>query len=116
MTKVIRLTESDLTKIVKKVISEQAGSVKATLGKAKSEFPEAKLRNYEVVYVEGTPMSDGKIIAKKAKLGPNSDVQMRKGDKVTMRSVSPVDRGKYFQGVDMYINESGKLELFVNRA
>jgi hypothetical protein len=51
-----------------------------------------------------------------AKLGPNTLVQMRKGDKVTMSSISPADRRKYFQGVDLYVNEMGKLELFVHRA
>jgi hypothetical protein len=116
MGKVIRLTEADLTNIVKMVIEEQSMVAKGSIGKAKSEFPDAKTRNYEVIAVEGSPVADGKIIAKMAKLGPNSIVQMRKGDKVSMRSVSPVDRRKYFQGVDLYVNESGKLELFVNRA
>jgi hypothetical protein len=116
MGKVIRLTESDLTNIVKKVIEEQSMVAKGSIGKAKSEFPDARTRNYQVVAVEGSPMADGKVIAKMAKLGPNTLVQMRKGDKVTMSSISPVDRRKYFQGVDLYVNEMGKLELFVHRA
>ena len=116
MGKVVRLTEADLTNIVKMVIEEQSMVAKGSIGKAKSEFPDARTRNYEVVAVEGNPRADGKVIAKMAKLGPNSIVQMRKGDKVSMRSVSPVDRRKYFQGVDLFVNEMGKLELFVNRA
>ena len=41
---------------------------------------------------------------------------MKKGDNIMMGSISPVDKGKYFQGVELYVNDSGKLEMFVNRA
>ena len=50
MKKVIRLTESDLTKIVKKVIEEQASmAVKGSIGKAVCDFADAKKRNYKVL-------------------------------------------------------------------
>ncbi len=43
MGKVIRLTEADLTKIVKRVILEQTSmGVKGSIGKAVCDFPEAK--------------------------------------------------------------------------
>jgi hypothetical protein len=41
---------------------------------------------------------------------------MKKGDKISMGSVSPLDKGKYFQGVDVFVNDKGRLEMFVNRA
>jgi len=33
-----------------------------------------------------------------------------------MGSVTPEDKGKYFQGVELFLNDSGKFELFVNGA
>lgn len=115
--KVIRLTESDLKNIVKKVIQEQASmGVKGSIGKAACDFPEAKKRDYKVFLVEGTPKTEGKIISKGTKLSPSTIIEMKKGDKITMGSVSPLDKGKYFQGVDVFVNDKGRLEMFVNRA
>lgn len=117
MKKIIRLTEEDLTLIVKKVISEQTSQVvKGPIGKAKSDFPDTKTRNYKVWEVKGTPKSGGKIIGVGTRLGPNSVVEMKKGDTVFMASVSPEDKGKFLQGVELFVNENGKLEMFVNRA
>ena len=115
--KVIRLTESDLKRIVTRVIQEQASPmVKGSIGKAVCEFAEAKKRDYKVYQVEGAPRTGGKVISKGTKIGPSSIVEMKKGDKVMMGSVSPSDKGKYFQGVELYVNDNGKLEMFVNRA
>ena len=117
MKKVIKLTEADLTKIVKKVIEEQASmAVKGSIGKAICEFPDAKKRDYQVFEVKGTPKTGGKVISKGTKLGPLSIVEMKKGDNIMMGSVSPVDKKKYFQGVELYVNDNNKLEMFVNRA
>ena len=114
--KIIRLTESDLTKIIGKLITEQSAIVKGSIGKAKSEFPDAKTRNYKVYQVKGTPKNGGKVISVGTRLGPTSIIEMKKGDNIMMGSISPVDKGKYFQGVELYVNDSGKLEMFVNRA
>ena len=117
MAKVIRLTEADLTKIVKKVIQEQTSmSVKGSIGKAVCDFPEAKKRDYKVFFVEGTPKTGGKIISKGTKLSPSTIIEMKKGDKITMGSVSPLDKGKYFQGLEMFVNDKGRIEMFVHRA
>lgn len=115
--KVIRLTESDLKNIVTRVIQEQtAGVVKGSISKAVCDFSEAKKRDYKVYQVEGMPKIGGKVISKGTKIGPSSIVEMKKGDKLMMGSVSPLDKGKYFQGVELYVNDNGKLEMFVNRA
>jgi hypothetical protein len=117
MKKVIRLTESDLTKIVKQVIEEQSSvGVKGSIGKAKSEFPDAKKRDYKVFRVTGTPKTGGKVISSGTRLGPLSIIEMKKGDNIMMGSISPIDKGKYFQGVELFINDNGKFEIFVNRA
>ena len=115
--KIIRLTEQDLNNIVKKVIQEHASlGVKSSIGKAKSEFPEAKKRDYKVFQVKGTPKTGGKVISSGTRLGPLSIIEMKKGDNIMMGSVSPIDKGKYFQGVELFINDNGKFEIFVNRA
>jgi hypothetical protein len=115
--RIIRLTENELAGLVKKVIQEQASmTIKGSIGKAVCDFAEAKKRNYQVFEVKGSPKTGGKVISKGTKLGPLSIVEMRKGDNIMMGSVSPADKGKYFQGVELYVNENGKLELFVNRA
>ena len=90
--------------------------VKGSIGKAKSEFPDTKTRNYKVYQVKGTPKTGGKVISVGTQLGPTSIIEMKKGDNIMMGSISPVDKGKYFQGVELYVNDSGKLEMFVNRA
>jgi hypothetical protein len=117
-TKIIKLTESDLTNLVKRVIQEQASNsgVKGSFGKAKSNIPNANKRNYKVILVKGTPKFAGKVITKGTKLGPTSIIEIKKGDNIMMSSVSPEDKGKYLQGVELFVNDSGKLELFVNAA
>ena len=57
MKKVIRLTESDLTKIVKKVIEEQqiVPNRPMTLASAISNYPMAKKRTFKVLKVTGRP-------------------------------------------------------------
>ena len=115
--KIIKLTESDLTKIVKRVIEEQTSAgVKGSFGKAKSNIPNARTRNYSVYQIDGTPKLSGKVITMGVKLGPNSIIELKKGDKIMMGSVTPEDKGKYFQGVELFLNDSGKFELFVNGA
>lgn len=116
--KIIKLTESDLTNLVKRVIEEQtaAAGVRGSFGKAKSNIPNASKRNYEVILVKGTPKFGGKVITKGTKLGPTSIIEIKKGDNIMMRSVAPEDKGKYLQGVELFVNDSGKLELFVNAA
>jgi hypothetical protein len=115
--KIIKLTESDLTKIVKRVIEEQASAgVKGSFGKAKSNIPNARTRNYSVFQIKGTPKLAGKVITKGTKLGPSSIIELKKGDNIMMGSTTPEDKGKYFQGVELFLNDSGKFELFVNGA
>ena len=116
--KIIRLTESDLTNIVKKVIQEQTSvaGVRSSISKAKSNMPKATTRNYQVFKVDGTPKFAGKVITKGTKIGPTSIIELKKGDNIMMGSTSPEDKGKYFQGVELFLNDSGKFELFVNAA
>ena len=117
MKKTIRLTETDLTNIVKRVIEEQTSAgVKGSFAKAKSSIPNARTRNYKVHRVQGSPKLAGKVITNGTKLGPNSIIELKKGDNIMMGSVSPEDKGKYFQGVELFLNDSGKFELFVNGA
>ncbi len=79
-------------------------------------FSWSKKRDYKVFFVEGTPKTGGKIISKGTKLSPSTIIEMKKGDKITMGSVSPLDKGKYFQGLEMFVNDKGRIEMFVHRA
>lgn len=121
MGKIIKLTESDLLNLVKRVIKEQKSSnVNGSISSATSDFPEAKTRTYEVIRVKGNPSKGGQKIVSKQKLEPSTQISMVKGDNILMRSLSEKDKvngkGKYFQEVELYVNEKGKFELFVERA
>jgi hypothetical protein len=121
--KVIRITESDLERIVKKVIEEQPKSPNGVLGTqmslktALSNFPEAKKRTFNVLTVKGKPSikKDNKdlLLTKGMTITPLDFVNFKTGDEVIMRSISPEDKGRYFQQVNLSLNPSGKLEIFV---
>jgi hypothetical protein len=123
MKKVVRLTENDLANIVKRVISEEQKLYEKpqTIGTSNSNFSKAKNRNYKVNSVKGGPsikkgdkdllLTVGMIIK------PTDFLKFKKGDVVSISSVSPEDmekgRGKYFQQVKLSLGNDSKLELFV---
>jgi hypothetical protein len=117
--KIIKLTESDLTKIVNRVILEQSklNSNNNTLLSAISNFPDAKKRTFSVLTVKGRPSikKDNKdlLLTKGMKINPTDLLKFQTGDEVTMKSISPEDGGRYFQQVNLSLNPNGKLEIFV---
>ena len=118
--KVIRLTESDLETLVKRVVAEQNLQIKskpATLKTIKSNYPNANSRTFKVFEVTGKPVitKNGKdlLLTKGMTITPMDLLKFKQGDKVMMSSVSPEDKGRYFQQVSLDIDPSGKLELFV---
>ena len=126
--KVIRLTESDLTRLVKKVIEEQQSpaiihtngvigapmSLKTAIAK---DYKNAKTRTFQVFEVKGKPTikknGQNQLLTPGMKITPEDFLNFKGGDEVTMKSISPEDKGKYFQYVTLYINPQNKLELFV---
>jgi hypothetical protein len=124
MKKVIKLTESELVRLVSKILSEdeKLSEKLPTIKTIKSNFPNAKTRNYKVISVKGRPsikkgdkdllLTVGMIIK------PTDFLKFKHGDVVRISSISPEDmekgRGKYFQQVELsFDDDDGKLELFV---
>lgn len=114
--KIIRLTESDLANIVRKVISEQSSMnpIQGTIGTAGGVETDAKKRTYKVKQVKGNPMIDGQPAKSGSNITPSSKITMNPGSEITMKSVSKEDEGRFFQNVILYL-ENGKLILFVPR-
>ena len=118
MKKIVRLTESDLTRIVKRVVSEQRAIESPLIIKnASTNFPNAKGKTFRVVEVKGKPSitKNGKdlLLTKGMIITPIDLLKFKQGDNVTMSSISPEDKGKYFQSVSLNLNQNGKLNLFV---
>jgi hypothetical protein len=117
--KVIRLTESDLEKIVKRVIEEQPQGLgsQMSLSSAISNFPNAKKRTFSVLTVKGKPSikKDNRdlLLTKGMTITPTDNLKFQSGDEVMMKSISPEDGGRYFQQVNLSLNPNGKLEIFV---
>jgi transposase len=117
--KVIRLTESDLEKIVKRVIEEQPQGLgsQMSLSSAISNFPNAKKRTFSVLTVKGKPSikKDNRdlLLTKGMTITPTDNLKFQSGDEVMMKSISPEDGSRYFQQVNLYLNPNGKLEIFV---
>lgn len=119
--KIIRLTESDLKKIINRIIEEQPQQLKRattlSLRSAISNFPDAKKRSFKVLTVKGKPSikknSRDLLLTKGMSIGPEDSLNFKIGDEVFMSSISPEDRGKYFQQVNLTLNPNGKLEIFV---
>lgn len=119
--KIIRLTESDLKKIINRIIEEQPQQLKRattlSLRSASSNFPDAKKRSFKVLTVKGKPSikknSRDLLLTKGMSIGPEDSLNFKIGDEVFMSSISPEDRGKYFQQVNLTLNPNGKLEIFV---
>lgn len=118
MKKIVRLTESDLTRLVKRVVSEQrAMGQQLTIQNAKTNFPNAKGKTFRVVEVKGKPSitKNGRdlLLTKGMTITPTDPLKFNQGDNVTISSISPEDKGKYFQTVSLNLNQNGKLNLFV---
>ena len=126
--RVVKLTETDLQQIVKKILKEQQSpaviqshgvigapmSLKTAIAK---DYPNAKKRTYKVLSVKGRPSikKNGKdlLLTSGMAITPDDFLKFKGGDEITMASTSPEDKGRYFQQVSLYINPNGKLELFV---
>jgi hypothetical protein len=123
MKKVVRFTESELVKLVSKIISEDNKIMEkpVSIKTIKSNFPNAKNRNYKVTSVKGKPSikKDNKdlLLTVGMSIKPTDFLKFKNDDKVMMSSTSPEDmvkgKPKYFQQVELSIGDNGKLELFV---
>lgn len=117
--KVIKLTETDLQLIVKKVIKEQqiVPNAPMTIASAISNYPMAKKRTFKVLKVNGRPSinKNGKdlLLTNGMTILPTDNLKFKSGDEIVMASVSPEDKGRYFQQVALSVNPNGKLEIFV---
>lgn len=124
MKKVIRLTESDLIKIVNRVIKEDDSEKIYTfkLGNCYSYYPESKKATYKI-HTEGGENVKGKpVIVKNGRdilltenmtITPEDTLKFKQGDEVTMRSIVADDiRRRSKQVVNLSI-QNGKPELFV---
>lgn len=116
--KIIRLTESDLETLVQRVVAEQkAMGAPMTIKNASANYPNAKGRTFKVVEITGRPIitKNGQdlLLTKGMTITPTDLLKFKQGDKIMMSSISPEDRGRYFQSVSLDINPNGKLDLFV---
>ena len=117
--KVIRLTESDLTKIVRRVLVEQTTNYTLQTAAVTKGYDNAKTKNYRVTMVNGKPVivKNGKrlLITKGMTITPADSLQFNVGDYVDVQSVSPEDKGKYFQQVRIsFDNNRLTLNVFSN--
>lgn len=125
MKKIIRLTESDLMKIVKKVIQEQTIEKKYTfkLKDAESFYKGVQDATYKV-HIEGGNNVKGKpVVIKRGQkfaitpnmtISPDDVLEFGPNDEINMRSISEMDKAKRSkQFVTLFINKKGKPELFV---
>ena len=115
--KIIRLTESDLEKIVRRVIKEQPTVGKPIIGDLRTVNTvetDAKNRTYKVIGVTGKGAVDGKLVQVGTIIRPTSKIAIEKDTQITMKSISKEDAGTYFQNVVLN-GENGKLTLTVLR-
>jgi hypothetical protein len=87
MAKIVRLTESDLTRLVKRVIKEQStrpftiGSVK------KTNDSKTRTKTYMVRDVSGNVMVNGNKVSKKSMIKPTDKITMNDGDRVIFEDI-----------------------------
>lgn len=119
MKKVIRLNESDLVRIVKKVIEEQVKPM--TLMNADSNFRESKNKRYMVNSVKGKPVivknNKELLLTKGMIINPNDHLKFNQKDEIFMRSLESEDiKNRWKQTVQLNLSETNpnKLEIFVH--
>jgi hypothetical protein len=87
MTKIVRLTEADLTRLVKRVIKEQTtrpftiGSIK------KTNDSKIKTKTYMVRAVSGNVMVNGNKVSKKSMIKPTDKIAMNDGDEIVFEDI-----------------------------
>ena len=88
MAKIVRLTEADLTRLVKRVIKEQS-SRPFTIGSVKkTNDDKAKSKTYTVKSVRGNVTVNGNAISKKSMIKPSDKVTMNDGDKIVFEDMT----------------------------
>jgi hypothetical protein len=124
--KIIRLTESDLERIVKKVISEEKNNKKDFFVRdLKSNFKDTEKRTYKIWArndvpdsVKGKPeiVKDNKslLLTSGMTIRPNDRLRFGAGDSVTVYSIDPSDKKtRQHQMVDISMDNNLKPEIFV---
>jgi len=86
--KIIRLTESDLTNLVKRVIQEQS-TRPFTISSIKNTNDEkSKLKIYTVRDVKGNVLVNGNKVGRKSIIKPTDKITMNEGDKIIFEDMS----------------------------
>lgn len=85
--KIIRLTESDLTNLIKRVIQEQS-TRPFTISSIKNTNDEkSKLKTYTVRDVRGNVLVNGNKVGRKSIIKPTDKITMNEGDKIIFDNI-----------------------------
>ena len=85
--KIIRLTETDLTNLVKRVIQEQATRPFTISSIKKTNDEKSKLKTYTVRSVSGNVLVNGNKVGKKSIIKPSDKITMNEGDKIIFENI-----------------------------
>jgi hypothetical protein len=85
--KIIRLTENDLTQLIKRVIQEQS-TRPFTISSIKNTNDEkSKLKTYTVRDVRGNVLVNGNKVGRKSIIKPTDKITMNEGDKIIFDNI-----------------------------
>ena len=80
--KIIRLTESDLTKLVKRVIQEQSTRPFTISSVKKTNDSKSRTKTYTVRSASGNITVNGNKVGKKSIIKPSDKITMNEGDTI----------------------------------
>ena len=78
--KIIRLTENDLTQLVKRVIQEQSSRPFTIRSIKNTNDEKSKLKTYTVRDVKGNVLVNGNKVGRKSMIKPTDKITMNEGD------------------------------------
>jgi hypothetical protein len=88
MTKIVRLTEADLTRLVKRVIKEQSTKPFTISSIKNTNDSKIKTKTYMVRAVTGNVTVNGNKISKKSIIKPTDKITMNDGDEIVFEIIS----------------------------
>lgn len=85
--KIIRLTEKDLTQLVKRVIMEQSSRPFTIRSIKNTNDEKSKLKTYTVRDVKGNVLVNGNKVGRKSMIKPTDKITMNEGDKIIFDNI-----------------------------